>query len=78
MSWFAVEEMVVRRHFFENITFGQSVKEGEGISRVAPWGLGSSRRQPSLEAGVGLVCSWSSLEARVNRVGWGAEKRLRG
>ena len=37
MSWLAVEEMVVRRHFFENITFGQSVKEGEGISHVATW-----------------------------------------
>lgn len=37
MSWLAVEVMVVRRDFFENVIFGQSFKEGEGISHVATW-----------------------------------------
>lgn len=69
---------VTRDGFGNQMTLEQRPEGTEGISHVAPWGLGSSRRQPSLEARVGLVCSRSSLEARVNRIGWGAEKRLRG
>lgn len=60
MSWLAVEVMVVRRHFFEKclkeVTFGQSLKEGEGMGHVASWRESQAEGEPSTQ-----ILLWRSL-----------------
>lgn len=64
--------MVVRRHFFEKclkVTFGQSLKEGEGIGHVASWRESQAEGEPSTQIPTveKLAMSWETeKEARVS------------